>query len=108
MLKDADLSDPALTLWPQRTPSDDGVEFLDEAAAALRSAGGVAEFEGEASHRTEIGGRVALVHVIEQSGANIVDRMDVDPGLSIGQPRDASARRGVRSYRERREGITAS
>jgi len=92
MLKDADLSDPALTLWPQRTPSDDGVEFLDEAAAALRSPGGVAEFEGEASHRTEIGGRVALVHVIEQGGANIAHSMNVDPGLSVGQPVNPSAR----------------
>ena len=95
------------SLWPQRTPSDGGVEFLDQETAALRSRGRVVEFEGEASHRAEIRGRAAFVHVIEQSGANIVDRIDVDPGLSVGQSIDASARRGVRPYRERREGITA-
>ena len=82
-------------LWPQGTASDDGVEFLNQVAGALRLPGCVAEFKGETSHRTEIGGRVALVHVIEQSGANIVDRMDVDPGLNVGQPIDASGSRAL-------------
>src|SRR5579883_1307045 len=45
--------------------------------------------------------------MIEQSGANIVDRMDVDPGLSVGETIDASGRRGVRSYRKSGERIGA-
>jgi hypothetical protein len=34
-----------LRLWPFRTASDYGVEFLDQTAAALRSLGGIGEFE---------------------------------------------------------------
>ena len=60
--------------------------------------GGIAEFEGEAGHGTEIRGRIALVQVIEQGGANVVGGMDVDPCLSVGQAIDASPRRGVLPY----------
>ena len=88
----------ASRLWPLRAASDDGAEFLDQAAAALGSLGGITEFEGEAGHGTEIRGRIALVQVIEQGGANIVDGTDVDPCLSIGQAIDASPRRGVLPY----------
>src|SRR5262249_45411878 len=66
----------ASRLRPLRPASDDGAEFLDQAAAALGSLGGIAEFEGEAGHGTEIWGRIALVQVIEQGGANIVDGTD--------------------------------
>jgi len=107
MLKEcADLAHPALSLRPQRTALDDGAEFLNQAAAALRSLGGIAEFEGEAGHGKKIGSGIALVHVIEQGGANIVDGMDIDPGLSIGQTIDASPHRGVLPYRVGRKGIT--
>ena len=88
----------ASRLWPLRPASDDGAEFLDQAAAALGSLGGITEFEGEAGHGTEIRGRIALVQVIEQGGANIVDGTDVDPCLSVGQAIDASPRRGVLPY----------
>jgi hypothetical protein len=78
-----------LIVWPQCTASDDGAQFLDQLAAAFRSLGAAAEFKGEASHGAEIWGGIALVHMIEQSGANIVDRMDVDSGLGVGQTVDA-------------------
>src|SRR5262245_3565449 len=48
-------------LRPLRPASDDRAEFLDQAAAALGSLSGIAEFEGEAGHGTEIQGRIALV-----------------------------------------------
>jgi hypothetical protein len=82
------------------------VELLDQAAAALGSLSVSAEFEGEARHGTEIGRRIALVQMIEQGGANIVDAMDVDPGLSVGQTIDASPCRGVLPYGGGRKGIT--
>jgi len=50
----------------------------------LGSLGGIAEFEGEANHGTEIRSRIALVQVIEQGGANIINGMDIDPGLNVG------------------------
>ena len=78
--------------------SDDGAEFLDQAAAAPGSLGRIAKFEGEAGHGTEIWGRIALIKVIEQSGANIVYGTDVDPCLSVRQAIDASPRRGVLPY----------
>jgi hypothetical protein len=81
-----------------RPASDDGAELLDQAAAAWGSLGGIAEFEGKASHGTKIRGRIVLVQVIEQGGANVVDGMDVDPGFSVGQTIDASPRRGVLPY----------
>ena len=51
--------------------------------------------------------RIALVQVIEQGGANIIDGMNVDPGLSVGQTLAPSPRRGVLPYRDGRKGITA-
>jgi len=87
--------------------SDDGPEFLNQVPEALGSLGGIAGFEGEARHGTEFRDRIALVQVIEQGGANVVDGMDVDPGFSVGQTIDASPRRGVQPYRDGREGITA-
>jgi hypothetical protein len=88
----------ASRLRPLRPASDDGAEFLDQAAATLGSLGGIAEFEGEAGHGTQIRGGIALVQVIEQGGADIVDGMDVDPSSSVGQAIDASPRRGVLPY----------
>ena len=90
-----------------RTVSDNGVEFLDKAAAALGPLGGIAEFEAETGDGTEIGRRITLVQVIEQGGANVVDGADVDPGLSVGESVDASPGRGVLPYRSVRKGITA-
>jgi hypothetical protein len=62
------------------------------------SLGGIADFEGEAGHGSEIRGGIALVQVIEQGGPNIVDGIDIDPRLSVGQAIDPSKRRGILSY----------
>lgn len=97
---------PGRSLASQRMASYDRVEFRDQPPAPLRPPATAADFKCETSHRTEIGGGIALAHVIEQGGANIVDRMDVDPGLSVGQTIDASARRGVGSYRKRCKGVS--
>ena len=70
-------------LGPLQAASDDGPEFLNQVPEALGSLGGIAGFEGEARHGTDFRDRIALVQVIEQGGANIVDGMDVDPGLSV-------------------------
>ena len=78
-----------------RVLAHNGAEFFDETDAALGSLGGIAEFKSEAGHGTEMRGRIAPIHVIEQGGANVVDRTDVDPGLSVGEAIDASPRRGV-------------
>jgi hypothetical protein len=47
-------------LQPFRKSSDNRVEFRDQTAAALGSVGAIAEFEGKASYRTEIGARNLL------------------------------------------------
>lgn len=74
---------------------DNGVEFLDQPAAALGLIDGVAYFEAEAGHGTKIGIRIALVQVNEQSRANVIDCTDVDPVPGVGQSVDAAPGRGV-------------
>src|SRR5580765_4552322 len=71
------------------------MEFLHQAGAALVPLASIADLEGEAGHGTERRSRIALVQMIEQRGANIVDSMNVDPGLRVRQAIDASPRRGV-------------